>query len=251
MELAAKDEIVRETLWRAQKAELQAASLINIQQELAEAQQQLRTQRMLASDEVSALQGRLQDAAHSSKLVADVCQQRVQHLERESKVRSLSSHTTRCIRVFLLDVFCHRPKGVCNKIPFFTTRVSSMQATKLAATKLQLAVAEVKNQRAQLQAEKELADQILLAEQSRSKTLKAELDDNVKRWQQEIFLRLAAEDTCTKQQAELEEAKKAHEASVAAALAGAQAQEQLLHRLQQYGIRSRVCDSFKVLLFEI
>jgi hypothetical protein len=125
-----------------------------------------------------------------------------------------------------------------------------VQAAKQHARRLELEVAEVKNQRAQLQVEKDLADQRLLAEQSRSHSLKAELENNVKRWQQEVILRLAAEDACTKQQAELEEAKKACEASVAAALAGARAQKQLLHRLQQYGIRSRVCKSFKVLLFD-
>jgi hypothetical protein len=94
-ELAAKDIIVRQTMWRAEKAELQAASLIKVQQELAETQQQLRTQKMLAADEVAALQGRLQEAAHSSKVVADVCQQRVQHVEQELNVRSLYLHVLR------------------------------------------------------------------------------------------------------------------------------------------------------------
>lgn len=69
---------------------MRAASHVQVQKKLAEVQQQMRTQKMISADETAALQGRLQEAANSSRLMADVCQQRVQQVEKELEVRAKS-----------------------------------------------------------------------------------------------------------------------------------------------------------------
>jgi hypothetical protein len=122
-----------------------------------------------------------------------------------------------------------------------------VQAATLNASKLQMVVADTKNQLYQLQIEKNIGDQRILANESSLQNVKAELEDNVNRWQKEIILRLAAEGTVNQQQVELEEAKKGREASIAAAVAGAQAQEQLLQQVRQIGLRSTLLQSCKVI----